>query len=112
MTKETTTKIVAIGTEIIEIKAVTEGEGRDLVKDKDLVLDHVKGTGIEIMVIAIDVIAVDVTDLQDVVGRDQDRDQEKGKEEIETGTDLIEIEVEIELQTVMTNHGTFLQITP
>ena len=64
-------------------------------------LDHVKGTGIEIMVIAIDVIAVDVTDLQDVVGRDQDRDQEKGKEEIETGTDLIEIEVEIELQTGM-----------
>ena len=53
------------------------------------------------MVIAIDVIAVDVTDLQDVVGRDQDRDQEKGKEEIETGTDLIEIEVEIELQTGM-----------
>ena len=60
-----------------------------------------KGTGIEIMVIAIDVIAVDVTDLQDVVGRDQDRDQEKGKEEIETGTDLIEKEVEIELLTGM-----------
>ena len=38
MTTETTTKIVAIATEIIEIKAVTEGEGRDLVKDKDLVL--------------------------------------------------------------------------
>ena len=64
-------------------------------------LDHVKGTGIEIMVIVIDVIAVDVTDLQDVVDQDQDRDQEKGKEEIETGTDLIEVEIGIELQTGM-----------